>query len=76
MVGFAVLFALTYISFCICASLKAIHFSWLGLELLVCCLPDWVSTGVFFLLQIFSDVVRRQGLSIFRQFFVSVSPRF
>ena len=32
--------------------LKAIHFSWLGPELLVCCLAHRVSTGVFLLLRV------------------------
>ena len=41
-----------------------IHFSWLGPELLVCCLAHKGSTSVFLLLQIFSDVVWRPGLSI------------
>ena len=31
---------------------KAIHFSWLGPELLVCCLAHRVSTGVFLLLRV------------------------
>ena len=30
---------------------KAIHFSWLGPELLVCCLANRGSTGVFHLLR-------------------------
>ena len=33
------------------ARLKAIHFSWLGPELLVCCLAHRGPTGVFLLLQ-------------------------
>ena len=34
------------------ARLKAIHFSWLGPELLVCCLAQRGPTGVFLLLRI------------------------
>ena len=34
------------------ARLKAIHFSWLGPELLVCCLAHWGPTGVFLLLRV------------------------
>ena len=37
--------------------IKAIHFSCLGPGLLVCCFVHRNSTGVFILLQIFSDVV-------------------
>ena len=58
------------------ARLKAIHFSWLGPELFVCCLAHQGSTGVFLLLQTFSDVVWRPALSIAGQLIVSVSPRF
>ena len=37
--------------------LKAIHFSWLGPELLVCCLAHRGSIGVFLLLRIFSKLL-------------------
>ena len=56
------------------ARLKAIHFSWLEPEF--CCSAHRGSTGVFLLLQIFSDVVWCPGLSIARQLIVSLSPRF
>ena len=55
---------------------KDIQFSWLGLEIFVCCLAHWGSIGVFLLLQIVSDVVRRPGLSIAGHLIVSVCPRF
>ena len=56
--------------------LRVVHFSWFRLELLVRCLAHRGSTGVFPLLQIFSDVVWRQGLSIAGQLIVSVSRLF
>ena len=56
--------------------LEAIHFRWLRLELLVCFLAQRGSTCVLLLLQIFSDVVRRQGFSIVGELIVSMSPGF
>ena len=50
--------------------------SWLGPELLVCCLAHRGSTSVFSLLQIFSNVVWRPVLYIAAKLIVSVSPRF
>ena len=47
--------------------LKAIHFSCMGLELLVCCLTHRGSTGVFLMLQFFSDVGWHPVLSIAMQ---------
>ena len=41
--------------------LKAFHFSWLGPELLVCCLAHRGSTVVFLLLWIFSKLFGAQG---------------
>ena len=49
---------------------KAIHFSRLGPEFLVCCLAHRGSTGVFLL------VIERPGMSIVGQLTESVSPRF
>ena len=46
------------------------------LKLFVLAWPTGGSTGVFLLLQIFSDVVRRTRLSIAGQLIVSVSSRF
>ena len=57
------------------APIKAIHFSWLGPELIVCCLAYRSSTGVFLLLKISISSFAPRGL-IARQFIVSVSPRF
>ena len=37
------------------------HFSWLGLELLVCCLAYRSSTGVSLLLRIFRKILGAQG---------------
>ena len=48
---------------------RAIHFSWLGPELLVCCLAHWGSTVVFF-------SIRRPRISIVRQLTEFVSPSF
>ena len=54
-----------------------LHFSWLGPELLVCCLVQLVSTGVFLFLRFnFSEVIGRPGIFIVGQFIASVSPRF
>ena len=43
---------------------------------IVCCFARRRSTCVFLLLQMFSDVVWRPGISIAGQLIVSVSPRF
>ena len=51
--------------------MMAIPFSWLVPKLLVCCLANRDSTSVFLLLQIFSDVVWRPGISIAGQHIVS-----
>ena len=57
--------------------LKAIHFSCLGPELLVCCLAHRGSTGVFFsFAPDFQLVIGRPGISIVGQLTKSVSPRF
>ena len=55
--------------------LKVIPFSWLGPELLVCCLTLRGSTGVFRLLQIFSDVVWRPETSFAGQLILFMNPR-
>ena len=39
----------------------AIHFSWLGAKLFVCCLVHRGSAGVFLLLRIFSKLLGDQG---------------
>ena len=53
---------------------KAIHFSWLGPELLVCCLPHRGSTGVFLSLR--GSVGRRPRISIVGQITESVKLSF
>ena len=56
--------------------LNRITHSWLGPELLDCCLANWGSTDAFRLLQIFSDVVMRPVLYRAGQLILSVCPRF
>ena len=58
---------------------KAIHFNWLGLKLLVCCLAHRASTGVFFFFLHRVSVsysASGPGISIVGQRTESVSPRF
>ena len=52
--------------------LKAIHFNWLGPELLVCCLVHRCPTDVFLLLRS-KLVIRRPGISIVGQLTKSVN---
>ena len=54
---------------------KAIHFSWLGPELLVCCLAHRGSTGVYFCSG-FQYVIWRPGISIVGQLTESVESSF
>ena len=57
------------------ARLKAIHFSWLGSELLVCCLAHRSSSIDFLLLHILVSCLR-SGISIVGKLTESASPRF
>ena len=57
------------------ARLKAIHFSWLGPELFVCCVAHRGSAGVFFLFRI-SVNYWAPRISIVGQLAESMSPRF
>ena len=55
---------------------KAIHFSWLGSELFVCCLVHRGSTDDLILLQISSGVVRQsRDLQLSRNTLYLLSPR-
>ena len=57
------------------ASIKAIHFSWLEPDLLVCCLSHRGSTGVSLFAPDFQEVIGCPGISIVGQT-ESVRPRF
>ena len=58
------------------ARLKSMHFSWFGLELLVCCFAHHGSTGVFLLLWIFSKLLGAQGSPSSGSLLNIMSPRF
>ena len=51
------------------------YFIRFGLELLVCCLAHWGSTGVFLLLRV-ALAIQRPGIAIVGQLTESMSPRF
>ena len=55
--------------------MKAVHFGWMGPELLVCCLAHRGPAGVFLLLRSWW-VILRQGVSVVGQLAQSVSPGF
>ena len=58
------------------ARLKAIHFSWLGPELLVCCLAHRGSTGVFSFAPGFSKLFSAQESQSSGSLLNLLSPRF